>query len=153
MVYHGYENGFRTLGRQTLLDPIEWTPDGWPESKGGDLSRPLPMPTGRSGGPHGMPRSDDFSKLAFGTRWTFYGAAPDEVGRAHLDGNALVMRAGVEAERACPHQTVVARTDQRGNGTCRKCGPELLFFNDRLYLGMEHGGQRMTTYRGGKPSY
>jgi hypothetical protein len=26
MVYHGYENGMRTLGRQTLLEPIEWTP-------------------------------------------------------------------------------------------------------------------------------
>jgi xylan 1,4-beta-xylosidase len=25
MVYHGYENGFRTLGRQCLLEPIEWT--------------------------------------------------------------------------------------------------------------------------------
>jgi xylan 1,4-beta-xylosidase len=25
MVYHGYENGFRTLGRQTLLEPVQWT--------------------------------------------------------------------------------------------------------------------------------
>ena len=29
MVYHAYENGFYTLGRQTLLEPIEWTADGW----------------------------------------------------------------------------------------------------------------------------
>ena len=28
-VYHGYENGYWTLGRQTLLDRIEWTADGW----------------------------------------------------------------------------------------------------------------------------
>jgi xylan 1,4-beta-xylosidase len=34
MVYHGYENGFRTLGRQTLLEPIEWTTDGWFRAKG-----------------------------------------------------------------------------------------------------------------------
>ena len=34
MVYHGYENGFRTLGRQTLLEPIEWTDDGWFRAKG-----------------------------------------------------------------------------------------------------------------------
>ena len=29
----------------------------------------------------------------------------------------------------------------------------LLFFNDRLFVGMGHDGKRMTTYRGGKPSY
>ena len=29
MVYHAYENGFYNLGRQTLLEPIEWLSDGW----------------------------------------------------------------------------------------------------------------------------
>ncbi len=42
MVYHGYENGYRTLGRQCLLEPIEWTRDGWFKAKGGDLSAPMP---------------------------------------------------------------------------------------------------------------
>ena len=32
-------------------------------------------------------------------------------------------------------------------------GGLLLFFNDRLFLGMGHNGGRMTTYRGGKASY
>lgn len=44
MMYHGYENGFWTLGRQTLLDPIEWTEDGWFRALGGDLSRPIAKP-------------------------------------------------------------------------------------------------------------
>ena len=158
MVYHGYENGFRTLGRQTLLDPIEWTPDGWPESTGGDLSRPLPKPTGRSGGPHGMPRSDDFSKLAFGTRWTFYGATPDEVGRAHLNGNALVMRGKGTGPSDCSPLTQSVGDRAYEISVVMELAGEvlaglLLFFNDRLYLGMGHDGQRMTTYRGGKPSY
>ena len=26
---HAYENGYRTLGRQLLLLPIEWTQDHW----------------------------------------------------------------------------------------------------------------------------
>jgi xylan 1,4-beta-xylosidase len=34
MIYHGYENGLRTLGRQTLLEPIEWTADGWFRARG-----------------------------------------------------------------------------------------------------------------------
>lgn len=29
MVFHGYENGFYNMGRQTLLQPIEWTNDAW----------------------------------------------------------------------------------------------------------------------------
>jgi len=29
MVYHAYENGHYNMGRQTLLQPIEWTSDGW----------------------------------------------------------------------------------------------------------------------------
>ena len=34
LLYHGYENGFRTLGRQPLLEPFEWTEDGWPIARG-----------------------------------------------------------------------------------------------------------------------
>lgn len=30
IVYHGYLNGFRTLGRSTLLESVEWTDDHWP---------------------------------------------------------------------------------------------------------------------------
>lgn len=29
IVYHGYEKGYHTLGRQTLLSKINWTDDGW----------------------------------------------------------------------------------------------------------------------------
>ena len=31
-VYHGYRKGFQTLGRNTLMEPIEWTSDGWPRA-------------------------------------------------------------------------------------------------------------------------
>ena len=29
MIFHGYENGHYNMGRQTLLQPVEWTADGW----------------------------------------------------------------------------------------------------------------------------
>jgi xylan 1,4-beta-xylosidase len=29
IVYHAYENGYLPLGRQTLIEPIVWTEDGW----------------------------------------------------------------------------------------------------------------------------
>jgi xylan 1,4-beta-xylosidase len=29
LISHGYENGYWTLGRQCLLEPVRWRPDGW----------------------------------------------------------------------------------------------------------------------------
>ena len=29
IVFHGYENGYYNMGRQTMLLPVEWTKDGW----------------------------------------------------------------------------------------------------------------------------
>lgn len=30
IMYHGYEKNYYTLGRQTLMQPVRWTDDGWP---------------------------------------------------------------------------------------------------------------------------
>lgn len=42
IVYHAFLNNFRTLGRMTLLEPIEWTSDGWFRVKNGsDPAKPI----------------------------------------------------------------------------------------------------------------
>lgn len=51
-VYHGYERGYYTLGRQTLLAPVTWIKD-WPYFGGGDLSQPIRKPRGGTPVPHG----------------------------------------------------------------------------------------------------
>ncbi|WP_049632186.1 family 43 glycosylhydrolase, partial [Cellvibrio sp. pealriver] len=81
MIYHAYENGFRTLGRQAILEPIEWTDDGWFRAKGGDLSHPLPNPLPHSRGESGMALSDDFSRNKFGIQWTFHNPSANESSR------------------------------------------------------------------------
>jgi xylan 1,4-beta-xylosidase len=81
MMYHGYENGFRTLGRQTLLEPIEWTADGWFRAKGGDLSVPLAKPVPASIGANGAAISDDFSENKFGSQWAFHHPRATEMQR------------------------------------------------------------------------
>lgn len=71
-IYHGYENGYLTLSRQTLMLPIEWTSDGWPKVKDDVMSDQLiPMPPGKNIG-HGMPLSDDFNSNKLGLQWKFY---------------------------------------------------------------------------------
>jgi xylan 1,4-beta-xylosidase len=157
LVYHGFENGYRTLGRQTLLEPIEWTVDGWFRATGGDLSAPLRKPFAPQA-PHGMAKSDDFSQLALGTRWSLYASAPAETNRVSVQGNELTLIAKGHGPQDCSPLTqqvgdrafevsVAMELDGQAEGGL------LLFFNDRLFLGMGHNGQKMTTYRGGKAGY
>ena len=157
MVYHGYENGYRSLGRQTLLEPIVWGDDGWFRATGGDLSQPLPRPGGTAG-PHGIASSDDFSKPAFGTRWSFYGGGPGELARARIENSALTIAGkGTGPNDCAPLTQIVGDHAYEVTVECELGGDAqgglLLFFNDRLFLGMGIDGKRMITYRGGKPSY
>ena len=72
LIYHGYEKGFHTLGRQTLLLPLEWTDDNWfrvPE--GVNSADRLPTPAGQ---PFSGNRqlSDNFSGDKLGLQWQFF---------------------------------------------------------------------------------
>lgn len=158
MVYHGYENGYRTLGRQTLMEPIEWTKDGWFRATGGDLAHPLRKPVNIASTAHGEARSDDFSKPSFGSRWSFYAGGPNEIERASLTKDGLVMRGMGNGPHDCSPLTqmagdhayeisVTVALDGIGEAGL------LLFFNDRLFLGLGINGERMKTYNGGKESH
>ena len=157
LVYHGYENGYRTLGRQTLLEPIAWTADGWPKALGGDLSRPLPMARLPLAGPP-LELSDDFARSALGTRWTVHCDAAPDATQAQVRGGALHLRAKGEG----PHNATVL-TQQMGQRAYEISvaidldagaqGGLLLYFSDRLFLGLGHDGTRMITFGGGRPGY
>ncbi|MGE4585968.1 MAG: family 43 glycosylhydrolase [Mangrovibacterium sp.] len=72
IVYHGYEKGFHTLGRQTLMLPVEWTDDHWfrvPE--GVKSSGLLELPAGEPS-EDGTGLSDDFSGDRPGLQWQFF---------------------------------------------------------------------------------
>lgn len=69
MVFHGYESGFRTLGRQTLLLPIRWTEDGWPQVQEGFTSSDIMPKSGGHDVGHGLPLSDDFPGPELGLQW------------------------------------------------------------------------------------
>lgn len=73
MTVHSYENGYRTLGRQMLLLPVEWTSDGWfrvPEGIEPDSAIPVPI-AGASQQPFREP-SDDFTTPELGLQWAFW---------------------------------------------------------------------------------
>jgi beta-xylosidase len=141
MIYHGYENGYWTLGRQALLEPIEWSADGWPRPLGGDLSRPLRKPVNLGAQPHGLPLSDDFSTDKFGMQWSFYDPAPGEESRVRRTNRSMFVQGkGTSPSDCSPISCIVG--DQRFQFECDvEAGPGneaglLLFYNRRLYAGL-----------------
>lgn len=101
LVYHGYENGFRTLGRQALLEPVEWTRDGWLRARGGTLDRPLPAPRGGQRSPAGLPLSDDFTGDRLGLQWGFHAPGPGEAARLAFSPQGLLLRGKGQAMADC----------------------------------------------------
>ena len=91
MVYHAYENGYYTLGRQALLEPVEWTADGWFRMAGADPAAPIAKPAGQPG-PHGFAFSDDFSSNRMGTQWSFYAGDAGDRERYRYGANTLVLK-------------------------------------------------------------
>lgn len=150
-IYHGYENGFRTLGRQTLLEPVVWTADGWPKGTGGDLSHPLPKPRGGTPGPAGLALSDDFSFHNLGLQWSFHEPAPDEMARLAYGGGALTLAGRgtspadsspltcLAGDRAYEVEIVLERQGHAEGGL-------LLFYNRKAFIGLGFSSDTMKTW-------
>jgi beta-xylosidase len=140
IVYHAYENGFYTLGRQTLLEPIEWTADGWFRAAGGDAARPMRKPAGTAVA-HGQALSDDFSTNRIGALWSFYKGGAAEPARARYENGTLVLGARGTGPADSSPLTLVAGDHayemsveiERGAGTSAGL---LLFYSSRLYAGL-----------------
>ena len=154
MIYHGYENGYWTLGRQTLLEPVAWSAAAWVRPLGGDLSRPLRKPLELGPQPHGAPLSDDFSASRFGTQWAFYDPAPDEMARVRHEGGALRVRGKGGSPSDCsPISCICGDQSYRIEAEVEVSrGAEaglLLFYNRRLYAGLGIGDHGLVMHRYG----
>lgn len=155
MVYHGYENGYRTLGRQVLLDPVRWDEHGWPHAAGGDLSRPIAKPRSRLGAVKGRALSDDFSANKFGSQWRFHNPGVAETDRVRYENGTLVVRGKGTSPADCSpiafsagdraYEISVTLEELSGSP-----GGMLLFYNERAYYGFAFDGHRMLTYAYGQ---
>lgn len=154
-VYHGYENSFWTLGRQALLDPIEWTDDGWFRMTGGDLSRPIAKPRGVRAVVPGQKLSDDFRTLDIGRKWNFFRPSATEHERARVAGNTLYLRASGTA----PHDSAPLLMTAGDLAYQIECDIEIdpggtaglvLFYDDALYAGLGFDEDRFVTHQYGR---
>jgi len=154
MIYHGYENGYWTLGRQTLLEPIEWSRDGWPRPLGGDLSRSLRKPLDLKDQTHGLAFSDDFSTDKLGLQWAFYDPSPDEHSRLRRSDGVLHMSGKGSSPSDCsPLSFIVGDHAYRIEADVEIEGDAeaglLLFYNRRLYAGLGFSNEALTMQRYG----
>ena len=154
MLYHGYEAGFHSLGRQTLMMPMRYTNDGWFEAAHAHESDPLPSPTGGQKLPHGMPLSDAFQGPRLGPQWSFFRGGAQELNR-------------VKVERGTLHLTASGTSPQNSSPLCIIAGDPayvvevdlsfdagvqagvLLFYSERLYAGVGVNEKAMMLHRYG----
>ena len=141
MVYHGYEHGYRTLGRQALLEPVEWTADGWFRAKGGDLSMPLRKPLPASRPNAGTALSDDFSEDRIGTQWCLFQPNAEGLARiARAEHTLSLAGAGTSPADSAPLLCTVpdrsyeieVTVDAPDDGE----GGLLLFYNHKAFVGL-----------------
>lgn len=145
VVYHAYANGYHTLGRQTLLEPVEWTADGWLKTK--PTAEPI-VPQQRV--KHGMELSDDFSSAQLGLQWTFWKEyAPEKInvnkgvltvdakGTTPADARLLLTTATDKN-----YETTVEVTPQKGS----RAGL-MLFYSEKAYAGILTDGKQFYIYK------
>ena len=155
-VYHGYENGYWTLGRQCLLDRVEWTDDGWFRFLGKDLSAPAAKPKvakqPAKPAEHHIALSDDFSHDKFGIQWAFYDPAANEKARASYENGALVLAGKGDGPANCSPITCIVgdqayrcevEIEVEGDAT----GGVLFFYNRRMYCGLGFNSKQLVRHR------
>lgn len=146
IVYHAYQNGYYTLGRQTLLEPIEWLDDGW------FRTAKTASPIAAVGVPvaHGMELSDDFSGKELGLQWmTWRNFDPKSI--FLKNGSLHLVAKGIGPQDA--RLLLVTATDpsyevqvevmlEKGS-----IGGSILFYNEKAFAGMSCDGERFTIYK------
>ncbi|HVU17113.1 MAG TPA: family 43 glycosylhydrolase [Candidatus Didemnitutus sp.] len=151
LVYHAYENGNTNLGRQTLLEPVTWTDDGWVKASGYDVARPIPLPAGGSAVRPGLPFSDDFRTNKIGPQWTFFRPAGPIHDLYRYEKGALVLRAtGTSPKDTCPLTFVTGDPAYEISVEIERdetaTGGLLLFYSERLFAGFGFSEANMLEY-------
>lgn len=139
MVFHGYENGHYNMGRQTLLEPIEWTNDGWYKTPDGiKTDGPIKRPVGMFLD-EVFSLNDNFAGSKLKPHWKFFGEY--DTSRFHLVDNSLVIKAKGHSVGDCSpllcipqDHSYIAQVELFIEGEA--IGGLVLFYNPNAYSGI-----------------
>jgi xylan 1,4-beta-xylosidase len=108
-VYHGYRKSFQTLGRNTLMEPIEWTSAGWPVAPlGSRRGEPMPAPMGVAQQPM-IELSDDFQAPVLKPTWRAW--QESDMSRFESGGGVLTVKAKGNSYAESSPLTIMARDE------------------------------------------
>lgn len=141
LVYHAYRRNYHTMGRQTLLSPIEWTDDGWFRTcDRAGLPLQATMPT----------LDDDFKSRELSWQWTMWkewapqalhhtkrGLAVDGKGHAPSDGRLLL----TIVQDTCYELAVDIEAGKHAIGGL------LLYYNEQAHAGIVFDRRTLTVVR------
>lgn len=90
ILFHAYENGFYNMGRQTLLQPVEWTAEGWFKTPGRiKTDKPIRKP-GLTERKSTYSLNDNFNGNKLKTHWKFFGEY--DTTRFYFADNDLIIK-------------------------------------------------------------
>lgn len=144
IVYHGYKNGYHTLGRSTLIEPLQLTNDGWfhPLSE-------AEYPEASSKVVNGMQLSDDFTGGTLGLQWTLWGESGD--GKLSFSDNSMIVKGkGLSPSDSrlllvTPGDKYYVVKTEISVGKKSNAGL-LLYYNDKAYAGITSDGKNFHIY-------
>ncbi|MCU4174275.1 family 43 glycosylhydrolase [Carboxylicivirga sp. N1Y90] len=140
MIFHGFENGFYHMGRQTMLTPLEWTKDGWykiPDAT--EIDKPIAIPQLDNKHTEEFNLSDPFNATELKSQWKFYKESGDTRYTCSSDGFVMNGK-GNDVSNCSPlltipsdhSYTVDVKLEIEGNAI----GGLVLFYNERAYSGI-----------------
>jgi beta-xylosidase len=139
MVFHAYENGFYNMGRQTLLEPVEWTADGWYKIQDGvktdqPIKNPLKVNSASS-----FSLNDNFEGNVLKPQWGFFGGY--DTSRFHVADKRLTIQAKGRSVADCSpllcipsSHSYTAQVELQMEGDA--IGGLVLFYNGSTYSGI-----------------
>ncbi|MEO7989826.1 MAG: family 43 glycosylhydrolase [Chryseolinea sp.] len=139
IVYHAYEKGHYNMGRQTLLQPVEWTKDGWFKVPDGmKADEPIKGPVSEVSKTV-FTLNDSFEGKTLKPQWKFFGEY--DTSRFHLVNNSLVLKAKGQSVGDCSplvfipsDHSYIAEVEVFIEGQAK--GGLILFYNNKAHSGI-----------------
>ena len=151
MTCHAYQNGYRTLGRQCLLVPVEWTSSGWYRVIA-DITANAPIAISSEVTGKRPDLSDDFSGQQLRPQWQFFRGYNPERFSLHSGTLTLAADGNSSADTsvmACiaGDRSYTVELDVEIEQGCE--AGLLLFYNQAHSLGLTLGSEGVGFFRNG----
>ncbi len=145
MVYHAYANAYHTLGRQTLLEPMQYLADGW--FAAAEKAEYLPEDKSIR---RGFDLNDDFGCPELGLQWTFWkeNAMKELTIKDHtlrMEGKG-VSPADARLLLMAPEDKCYEAQVEVQVGKGNRAGM-MLYYNEKAFAGVLSDGKNFTVYK------